>query len=254
VGDRPPRVLVTRPREDARALAEALAARGVETVVEPMLDINFLPSPELDLAGVRALLFTSANGARAFARASARRDLPVLAVGPATARAARDAGFAEVEVAGGDVAALARLAAERRRAAEGALLHVSGSAVAGDLAGRLGAQGFDVRRAVLYEARAAEALSPATAKDLARGAIDGVMLFSPRTARTFVTLVARAGLADALAATEALCLSEAVADAARALPWRAVRIAERPDQAALVALVAPAAARTADGAERNGRR
>ncbi len=254
MGDRPPRILVTRPREDARALAEALAERGIEAVIEPMLAIEFLPPPALDLEGVQALLFTSANGARAFAHASARRDLPVLAVGPATARAARAAGFADVAVAGGDVEALAVLAAERLRAAAGALLHVSGSAVAGDLAGRLGAAGFEVRRAVLYEARAAESLSPETARDLARGAIGGVMLFSPRTAKTFVTLAARAGLGEALAATEALCLSEAVAAAARALPWRAVRIAERPDQAALVAFVAPPAARTAGTAERNGRR
>gem|GEM_PF-6327015 len=33
MGERLPRVLVTRPRDDARVLAEALAARGIEAVI-----------------------------------------------------------------------------------------------------------------------------------------------------------------------------------------------------------------------------
>ena len=73
------RVLVTRPEEDAAALVAALKARGHEALVEPMLTVAPAPgvTPPLDLDGVQALLFTSANGARAFARLSERRDLPV---------------------------------------------------------------------------------------------------------------------------------------------------------------------------------
>jgi hypothetical protein len=89
--------LITRPEEDARPLAEALAARGVATVIEPLLAIRPLPEAASDLAkdlaGVQALLFTSANGARAFAELSPRRDIGVLAVGDATASAARGLGF-----------------------------------------------------------------------------------------------------------------------------------------------------------------
>ncbi len=248
------RVLITRPREDAAGLAEAFAAHGIETLIEPMLEILYRDAENLDLAGVQAVLLTSANGVRALARASARRDILALAVGPATARAARELGFAAVATAGGDVAALAALAAERCRPEDGPLVHVSGSVVAGDLAGRLAAAGFETRRATLYEARPAESLSEAAARAIAAGTIDAVALFSPRTAKTFVRLAARAGLEAALAGTDALCLSEAVAGAARALSWRAVRIAERPDQEALVALLAPAAARSPCGAERSGRR
>ncbi|MEE8274408.1 MAG: uroporphyrinogen-III synthase, partial [Alphaproteobacteria bacterium] len=97
------RVLITRPREDAEALAEALAVRGVEALVEPLLEIVPLNPGDFDLAGVQAALLTSANGARALAAATGSRDVPVLAVGEATAAAARAAGFAEVAVAGGDV-------------------------------------------------------------------------------------------------------------------------------------------------------
>ena len=232
------RVLITRPREDARALTEALAGRGVEAIVEPLLEIAPLPADDLDLGGAQAILLTSANGARALGAATPRRDLPVLAVGQATAAAARTAGFRDAAAAGGDVAALAALADERCDPAAGPLIHVSGSVVAGDLGRRLAARGFTVRRVALYEARPAAALSRAAATALSQGALDAVLLFSPRTAKAFVTLAQQAGLAAALGRVRALCLSAAVAEAARAVEWRDVCVADRPDQAALLALVA----------------
>ncbi len=231
------RVLITRPREAAEAVAKALAARGVESMIEPLLDITYRPAGDLDLDGVQAILLTSANGARALARATGRRDLSLLAVGEATAAAAEVAGFRDVEAAGGDVAALAELAAAGLEPGSGPVVHVSGSVVCGDLAGRLGALGFTVRRAVLYEARPAEALSEAAAAALSQGAIDAVLLFSPRTAKAFVRLAKRAGVAGALGRVRALCLSASVADEARAVGWRAVRVAERPESAALFALI-----------------
>ena len=109
------KALVTRPRADALALAEALAARGIEAVIEQLVTIR--PKTEagalLDaaLGGAQALLFTSANAARVFAGASPRRDLAVFAVGDATARAAKAAGFTRVESAQGAAAELAKLAA-----------------------------------------------------------------------------------------------------------------------------------------------
>ncbi|MFQ5958565.1 MAG: uroporphyrinogen-III synthase [Alphaproteobacteria bacterium] len=231
------RVLIIRPREDAEALAAALAARGVDSLVEPLLEIVPRPADDLDLAGVQAVLLTSANGARALAAATPARDALVLAVGEATAAAARAAGFAEVAVAGGDVAALAELAESRCDPQGPPLIHVSGQAVAGDLAGRLGGRGFRVRRAVLYEARTARALSAAAASALAAGEIDSALLYSPRTAKTLVALAEQAGLKAALARVRALCLSVAVADAARAARWREVCVAARPDQASLLVLV-----------------
>ncbi len=235
------RVMITRPREDALVVAKELAAQGVETIVEPLFEIVPRVANDLDLDGAQALLLTSANGVRALAAASPRRVSPILAVGEATAAAARAAGFARVEAAGaaaGDVVALAALAEKRCDPRAGALVHVCGSVVAGDLAGRLAARGFTVRREVLYEARPAAALSGAAVTALSQGAVDAVLLFSPRTAKAFVRLAEEAGVRAALGLVEALCLSPAVGEAAGAVAWREVRVADRPNQAALLALVA----------------
>ena len=233
------RVLITRPRDDAEALARTLASRGIESLIEPLLEIRPLANTELDLDGVQAILLTSANGARALAAASATRAIPVLAVGDSTAAAARAAGFTEVETAGGDVEALEKLAADRCDPGGGPLLHVAGSIVAGDLAGRLVTHGFAVRRTAPYEACPVSGLSDAAVAALADGAIDAVLLFSPRTAAAFVRFAHTAEVTGPLSRMRALCLSEAVAEAARAMTWREVCVADRPDQAALLALVMP---------------
>ena len=231
------RVLVTRPEEDARRLAGMLAGQGIGVVCAPLLDIVYTADDALDLDGAQAVLLTSANGVRALAARTARRDLPALCVGDATAREARDAGFRDVRSAEGDVDDLARLVLRDLRPDGGALVHPAGSRVAGDLGGALARAGFAYRRAVLYAAHKAESL-PAQARDaLVDGGLDGVLLYSPRTAQAFVRLVTDAGLTDRLGGVTAYCLSDAVARALDGLNWAAVRVADRPEQDALLALL-----------------
>jgi len=230
-------LLNTRPAEDAASLTHALEARGHRVTASPLLDIQFVANATLDLAGVAGLLATSANGVRAFARSSTRRDLPLYAVGDATARTATDAGFDQVHSAAGDVETLAGLVIEHCDPAAGALLHVAGTRIAGDLAGRLEAAGFEVCRAVLYRAETAQELPDMVLAGLNDGMIDGVMFFSPRTVRQFVNLLRDAGLETAVASADVFCLSATVAEAADVLNWRSVYVAARPDQDALLRLI-----------------
>ncbi len=179
------RALVTRPAEEAATLAAALALRGIEVFVEPLMQVHYGASEALDLTGVQAILCTSANGVRALARGSRERGIVLLAVGDATAARARDEGFTAVTSAGGDVNDLVRLTKARLRPQDGVVLHVAGSVVAGDLCGALRAECFAVERRVLYEARPATALSPTAIDALRDGAIDFAIFFSPRTAANF---------------------------------------------------------------------
>jgi uroporphyrinogen-III synthase len=102
------------------------------------------------------------------------------------------------------------------------------------LAEALAAAGFALRRQVVYRAVAARALTPATVEALAARRVDAVLLFSPRTARVFVELVGRHALLEPVAGIAAICLSAAVAQLCRDLPWRSVYTAARPELGALL--------------------
>ena len=235
------RVLVTRPQPEAGAFAARLAAAGHEALVDPVIRIHEHPDALPDLGAYGGLVFTSANGVRAFAAATPTRALPVFAVGTASGAAARAAGFAKVAVATGDVTRLGDLIVAASPA--GRLLHIAGEIVAGDLAGRLAEAGIALDRAVLYEARPATALGGATRAALEPGAaspLDAVTFFSPRTAVLFGELLAGEGLGLAATRLAAICLSAAVADAARAPGYARIAIAARPTAEAMLDALAGA--------------
>lgn len=220
---RPNRVWVTRTRPDAERTAERLVAAGFDPVIAPLLEIRPLPVVA-DLTGVEALAFTSRNGVAAFANASPDRALPVLAVGDATAEAAREAGFAQVRSAGGDILDLAALI--RAQARDLSILHPCAVQPAGDLAALVG-EAARIAALPIYEA-------VETATDIPQvlhQAWTIVLIHSPRAARA---LAARTP-AEAVRGRLACAISPAAAAPLRDLPFAEVRIAATPDEAGLFA-------------------
>jgi uroporphyrinogen-III synthase len=226
-------LLITRPRAEAEALMQTLAAEGWASIAEPLLEITMLPAELPDLSRFRALVFTSAQAVAAFAGKTRKRDLPVYAVGLATEVAARKTGFADIRTATGNVAALNRLLAEERSGDQRPLLHISGV----HIADQVRAPGAPVERLPLYDARAAMELSPSCLDALDRTLISGVLLFSPRTGKIFAELLKKYARTQLVSTINALCLSDTVIESIRHLPWRNVQAAAAPDTAGMIALL-----------------
>ncbi len=86
------KVIVTRPRAQARLLVAALEAIGVEVVECPLIEIERTSDEPVDGAGYDWLIVTSPNGADEIARRGF--NLPrIAAVGPGTAEALREHGI-----------------------------------------------------------------------------------------------------------------------------------------------------------------
>lgn len=226
-------IWVTRASPGAEATAGRLQVLGLAPLVDPLLTVRDL-AVEVDLTGVAALAFTSVNGVEAFARACPDRGRLVFAVGDRTAAAARAAGFARVASAEGDVEALAALIVGEAATLDGAVLHPGAREPAGDLLSPLIAAGLTARRLALYESLDRD---PA-ASTLARlDDLRAVLLHSPRAARKLSQVLAR----HPAPRLRALCLSAAVAAPLEALAPGAlasVAVAPRPDEAALLGLLA----------------
>lgn len=235
VATRRPTLLVTRPADGAARFAAAAEAAGFATLIDPMLTIAAVPADPAELRDVQAVLITSAAAAKPLGALLQARTVPVLAVGDASADAVRREGFDHVESAGGDVTALAELAASRLDPAGGDVVHVGGAQRAGDLVGDLSRRGFRARALVLYKARPAERLNPATARALAAGKIDYAAFFSPQTARTFASVAAVSGVTSCLSHVTAVAISAAAGDALADLEWRRLLTAAEPNATSLLA-------------------
>ncbi|HLG90231.1 MAG TPA: uroporphyrinogen-III synthase [Alphaproteobacteria bacterium] len=231
-----PLVLVTRPREESEELARRLGALGYDTLVEPLLDIvpRAVELPPLEL--YTGLVFTSANGARAFAKLSPTRRLPSYAVGAATATALHGLGFQDVRTGPGEADGLAALIA-REQPAGTRFLHLSGTTIARDIAGSLAHAGIQVDRLALYEAVPSMRFSPAFVTALYACTVRVVLFFSGRTAETFGIVAGQMAVTERCCSMAALCLSQRVADKAAALPWARIAVAPEPTEDALLSLL-----------------
>jgi uroporphyrinogen III methyltransferase/synthase len=86
------RVIVTRPRGQARPLVEALAALGADVVECPLIEIERVSDEPVDAGGYDWVIVTSPNGAEELARRG-RNLCRIAAVGPGTADALRAHGL-----------------------------------------------------------------------------------------------------------------------------------------------------------------
>ena len=228
-------VLVTRPHPDNEATARALRERGFEVVLAPMLRFEQVPldeALEADLAGV---IVTSANALRAVeAELAELAALPLFAVGKHTADEARRLGFARVISAEGDAAKLRQRIAKEFRGKEATkLLYLAGGDVSRDLAGELGADGFEVITRTTYRMVALSTLSRETREAFAANEVEAVLHYSQRSARAFLEAARADGVEISALAVPQCCISANVAAILHEAGAVQVLSAASPDENAL---------------------
>lgn len=221
-------VVVVRPEPGHGATIAALHAAGLEAMSLPLFAARAVAWTAPEAETFDALLFTSAQGVRlAGSPLDPVRHKPVIAVGPATAAAAREAGLTVVLTGTQDAASVV---AEAQARGYGRLLH---------LAGRDRVETGAMTR-IVYSA------DPVAVEVSATHALAGqiVLLHSARAAGRLAELVDQAGLSRAAVALVAISAKTA---AAAGTGWRTVAIATAPRDDAMVA-----AARALTGAAATG--
>ena len=213
-----------RPEPGWSASAAAARSIGLKVQGEPLARVEAVAwqIPELRFDG---LLVGSANVFRHGGQVlEILRDLPVHCVGETTADAARASGFTVETVGHGGLANVVASLAGRKLN----LLRPGGEArIALDPP-----SGIEVTDAVVYRLRHLP-IDPALAGNLGRGGV--VLLHSAELARHFVAECERLNLPRAQ--LDAVLIGPRLVPAA-GNGWRAIHIAERPDDAALLALAA----------------
>jgi uroporphyrinogen-III synthase len=231
-------MLVTRPEPDASETVVRLGALGIEGMACPLLVHQTLPASLPEADGFAAMALTSTNALRALRERGVLErylKLPVYAVGSRTAAAARSLGFRQVtHAAGGNFTALAELLAHAPL--DGPIFYPGARELAGDLAKTLAPFGRMVITAEVYAMNPVETLPLTAAGGFASGSIGAVLLYSKRTAETFVRLAEPH--IDRLERRQLgmLCLSEAVAAPLFDAHFVRVCLAEHPSEPAMMSL------------------
>lgn len=233
------RILLTRPKADSEDMKRELAAAGHEVLVSPLIEIELEPVPHIEEADLAAIIVTSQNALRALEQSPQLPQLTgvkVFAVGPRTAALARELGFRHIVEGPGTGAELAQIIADTLPKS-GRIVHLAGDTLAFDMASALSAIGYRAETIRCYRQVPAEAFTAEAEEAIRRGAIDLVILLSPRTARTFVTLIKSAGLQQTASLLSFACISEAASKALIDEGWSGAQVAARPNSQEVLALV-----------------
>ncbi len=231
------RLLLTRPRNDSERIAQLLCKSKVDVHIDPLMKVEFLETPKNDFGAYQAIIFTSANGVRAFCAKNQACGLPIYVVGNNTRDVALQNGLESVTSADGDVKKLSDTIISTLNPNNGPLLYLSGDHVAGSLVTDLSHAGFKINHQKIYAVAAAQSLSVDTKNLLKKGAIDYIPFYSPRSGLIFKLLIEAAGLQKTLTAVSALCLSPAVEKEISTLDWEKILTAQKPTQENMFELI-----------------
>ncbi len=223
------RVLVTRAEPGASETAARLIAMGVVPLVAPALSIAaFAPEAGWAPQSGERVIFTSANGVRAYVEAGFPGSVDAMCVGPATTSAAEDAGFSKIWNADGNSDSLVEKITSGFEPDDGAWVHYANDAAAGEVCRRLNDAGFAARFVPLYGARPTG--RPDALELLERG--DVILLHSAKAADAV-----RGWLDETPVETGELVLvavSERAAEPLKHLQWHCVSCASGPNEEKLL--------------------
>ncbi|TDK34483.1 uroporphyrinogen-III synthase [Rhizobium deserti] len=231
------RVLVTRPEHSARHTAARLEALGHAPIMLPLTKAAHDPqAAEAALAGPhRALAITSAEAVRAISGLTPFLSEPMFAVGRATAEAAENQGFSNVHTGSGTGSGLAELIAGFPSQSTDPLLYLAGSPRSSSFEESLGARNIPLTVAEVYRMLPIAYDQSALETAFVQARPNAVLLYSGQNAHLFFELAApfRRALDELLV----LGISESVLEAVPPNFRLKIKIAKRPDEEGLFALL-----------------
>jgi uroporphyrinogen-III synthase len=231
-------VLVTRAQGDEFSLRDALIESGHRVIHEPLTHVVLHHTQRLAVQHALAdnpdaILVTSRHGVHALALLSELRDDYLLCVGQATAEAAESLGFSRISVTGSTVDDMVDYIMDGYDD-DARFVYISGEHVRADIGQILAVRGIQVQRVITYSADTATALSDTVIEQIRRRQIDCITIMSPRAGEIWVRLAQQHGILPLMDSIEAVCISEAAANACSNAPWKALRYSTEPTLASVV--------------------
>ena len=237
------KLIVTRPEPAASRTAEKLRALGHEVAVSPVLEIvatnTKMPNDDFSM-----IIITSANALRVLEMQGfdqSMLEIPVYVVGDQTAKRARDIGFQNVHSAAGNAENLAELIKsqfELPMIGKRPTLYVCGEHSTSGFTDELSKFGLIIKVWVNYKANLVDHLTKKSMNFFTAGDLVGVLLYSARSARHFSKLIDRYKIDYTIENNTIFTLSGAVKNALSKDLQKVAKIAAKPDEQSLFALIA----------------
>lgn len=233
------RILVTRPEPGAGQTGDRLDAAGFDPVLLPLSKIGPLSDLMIPVDdNVAAVALTSANAVRYLTDEQLRSiaDLPVYAVGPATADEARISGLQVDWTDKGSAESLAWEMARRLRQGR-KILYLAGRVRRPDFERALAAADVPVDVIEIYDTELVSYTTEKMVDLLSHPPVAAVLVYSVIAAEQISRIVEDPDLSHLLESAVFLCLSKRIGQALKGVSETQITVARKPDEEAVLEIL-----------------
>ena len=236
------KLIVTRPEPAATRTAEKLQAMGHEVAISPVLEI-VATDTKMPNGDYSMIIITSASALQVLKQQDFDQPLlniAVYVVGDKTAKNAKDFGFQNVHSAAGnalDLAELIKLRFDVSATAKNPALYICGQHSTSGFTDELSKIGLNFNRWINYNANLVDHLTNKSINFLTSDDSIGILLYSARSARRFSELIDQQIITYNIDNMNIFVLSSTIKDALSKDLQKVAKIAQKPDEQSLFALI-----------------
>ena len=215
-------IVITRPKEDSLSLIERLKNLGHVVTHLPVIKIQKIETPKINLEKYQAVIFTSSNAIRFMNLEKLNIKIKCYCVGRSTELTAKEAGFINTHSSEGTVNSLIELVKRTVDNKSGKLLYLSSEFISKDLDKDLIEAGFLVDRISNYNSVPIEQIDKNTLDFFKKNVPDVFFIYSSMSAKNLFNLINKYSLLNVVTNSNLMCISEKVLSVLKQIKWKKV--------------------------------
>ena len=213
-------IVITRPKEDSLSLIERLKNLGHVVTHLPVIKIQKIETPKINLEKYQAVIFTSSNAIRFMNLEKLNIKIKCYCVGRSTELTAKEAGFINTHSSEGTVNSLIELVKRTVDNKSGKLLYLSSEFISKDLDKDLIEAGFLVDRISNYNSVPIEQIDKNTLDFFKKNVPDVFFIYSSMSAKNLFNLINKYSLLNVVTNSNLMCISEKVLLFLKQIKWK----------------------------------
>ena len=224
-------ILITRPLIDIEDLMGKLFSLGHNIIHVPTLKISSAGLNPINPEKYNAFIFTSANAIRNLKLSKVDSKKLCFCVGSITEKIVRQQGFVNTISAGGTVNALKNIIINSENLDKKKILaYVCGDNISSNLDQELLEEGFRIEKIINYTSKKIDVLNEDTNKLIKSHPPDIILIYSKRSAESFIELVKKYSLNGLMTGSRVMCISEKVLSVFKKAGWKKIETFEAGDE------------------------
>ncbi|AHX08165.1 uroporphyrinogen-III synthase [Ehrlichia chaffeensis] len=225
-------LLVTRPKKDSIKIKEYLNKQGFNVYIEPLFSIKYLIT-KININNFDLIISTSQHSIIALSKITKNWNIPIVTVGNNTMNTAQELGFTSVKSLNGNIDNVISYIKNHNRAN---ILYIRGKEVTYNLKKSFNHY-HNFQEIILYNTIDRKYLSKCCYNALLQNKISGILLYSSRTAKILIELIAKHNIQDKTRDITIYAMSDKIASTAKQACWKAIKTSDQPTNKSLLSLI-----------------